>query len=118
MKIRGSLVASLRIVTMALFLTFANVNAAENWHTSAIKNVYPVGTGTSFVLVLQNPTSSCTNASNYHYVWVGQNGVTAEGMKMPYAAALAAHISGRSITINFDDSTNNCFINRLYVRES
>lgn len=103
---------------LALLVTYTNANAADNWQTSTIKSVYPLGSGTSFVIVLVNPTTSCTNASNYHYVQVGQNGITAEGMKMLYAAALAAHLSGRSITINFDDSTNNCFINRLYVRES
>lgn len=118
MKIHRSLAASLRIVTIALLLAYTNVNADENWQTSTIKSVYPLGSGTSFVIVLQNPTTSCTNASNYHYAQVGQNGVTAEGLKLLYAAALAAHLSGRSISINFDGSTDNCFVNRLYVRES
>jgi hypothetical protein len=67
--------------------------------------------------VFHTDSSACTNANNpnYHYLIVGQNGMTADGLDRIYAAALAAAAAGKVVQAAFDDSTSNCYINRLSV---
>lgn len=102
-------------ILLIVATTFISFNAhAGLWHTAKIKNVYPQADG-NFVLILYADHSSCTNANSpdYYYVSVGQNGVTQEGANKMYAAALAAAISGKSVTFNFDENSSTCSINRL-----
>ena len=89
--------------------------AADLWHTSTIRWVYPLPNG-GVILVFTDDAPTCTNSGNYHYMEVGQNGMTEPGLKNLYAAALAAAAGGKTVSINFDDSTAQCYINRLYVR--
>ena len=94
----------------------SNALAVDHWHASAITRIYPQPNG-DFVLTFAADHPNCTNAStpDYHYVRVGENGVTADGAKAMYALAIAAASSGRSVTINYSDNTDGCYINRMYV---
>ncbi len=90
--------------------------AKPTWHTGKITKVYPLANG-NFVITFANNSSYCTNASRpkYHYVVVGQNGVTEKGIEFLYSAALAAAATGKKVSINFDTSDKNCYVNRLQV---
>lgn len=100
-----------------LALLAGGADAADVWHTSTIKWIYPQANGSAVITFTdQSPSCTNTNTYKYHLLSVGTNGVTAEGFQIIYAAALAAAASGLTITINFDDSTTACSINRLYVR--
>jgi hypothetical protein len=103
------------IVAGTLALVSA-AHAADVWHTATIKFIYPQGDG-SFVLIFNSDAASCTSVSNpdYYTVRANTNGVTAEGLKLMYAAALMAKASDREVTINFSTSTNECAINRLQI---
>lgn len=52
-------------------------------------------------------------APKYHYVTVGQNGVTQDGANKMYAVILMAKAMDRPISIVCSNSTTNCYINRL-----
>ena len=93
-----------------------SASATEAWLSSRIKAVYPLSDGT-FILVPVDDHPSCTNANtpNYHYVTVGENGVSTDGINRLYAAALAAAAQRLVLWIVFDDATTYCYINRLFV---
>jgi hypothetical protein len=93
-----------------------SARAADVWHISTIKYVYPQGDG-SFVLIFETNAPACSNpnAFKYHHVTPTQNGVNKEGAKKIYAAALMAKAAALPVQINFSDSTISCYINRLTV---
>jgi hypothetical protein len=105
-----------RIIALSLCALSTSVQAADVWHTSTIKYLYPLADG-SFVLTFETNASACSNAnaSKYHYVTPTQNGMTEQGATKIYAAALMAKAAELSVQINFSDSTASCYINRLTV---
>ena len=94
----------------------SNAVAVESWLTSTIRAVYPLGDGT-FVLMFDTNAADCTNTATYkyHQVSPNQNGVTDEGAKKIYAAALAALAADKTVQVAFDNATSACYINRLIV---
>lgn len=93
-----------------------HANATERYHNSTLKFVYPLGSG-DFVLGFDVDTAQCTGAGvpKYVYVTVGQNGVTAEGSKKMYAAAMLALANRMTVYFAFDDATQYCYLNRLTI---
>ena len=63
---------------------------------------------------------SCTGGDThkYHRIKVGENGMTQEGLDKIYSLILAAASANRSVSINFDDATNKCYVNRAYINFS
>lgn len=104
------------VTSMLLFFASTTGFAADVWITSKIKAVYPLGDG-NFVLMFNDSPAACTNTGTpkYLYVTANQNGVTEEGSKKMYAAALTAAASGKDVSALFSDSTSSCYINRLSV---
>jgi hypothetical protein len=92
----------------------SHVAATERSHTSQIRYVYPLANG-NFIVTFLADDSYCTNPSSpkYYLVSVGSNSVTADGAKMMFAAALAAAAQRVTVVVAYDDSTSNCYINRL-----
>lgn len=90
----------------------STAHAADVWFTSTLAYVYPQGDG-GFVLVFNDASPDCLHASQYHYVRVNQNGVTEEGKRMMYAAALSAKVSGSRLTIFFDPASGSCYVSKL-----
>lgn len=110
-------VSSFAIGTL-LLLAAECALATERWHTAQIRWIYPQGNG-GFILVLAAESQYCTNTAvpKYYFIGNGYNGVTEEGAKKMYAAAMMAVSMGRQISIAFDDSTPDCAINRLILRD-
>lgn len=104
------------LVGAVLWLHQPLVSATERGHVAVVKAVYPTANGT-FVVSLSSESPYCTNGSvpKYYYVSVGQNGVTADGHKLIYAAVLTALTTGYQVSFAFDNATGNCYINRLSV---
>ena len=103
-----------------LITTFSTLSfAADVWHTSTIRSVYPLANG-SFVLTFTTETENCTNGNKPRYFYVGQglNGVTADGANKIYSLALAAASQKLPLVIAFDNSTSDCAINRASVQFS
>lgn len=100
--------------TVLLYLTSWGAYAAEVWHTSTIKMLYPLADG-SFVLIFDVNAPACTNGNTdkYHYVTPSQNAMTVEGAKKMYAAAMMAMATEKSVQLAFDDATASCYVNRL-----
>ena len=69
----------------------------------------------AFVMVLDNDAPQCTGAGPGKYMWVGVgwNGMTDEGRKALYAAALPALATRVLVSINNDDATPSCWVNRI-----
>jgi hypothetical protein len=90
--------------------------AAETWHSSTVRWIYPQGDG-GLVVAFQTDSPSCTSPAtpDYYYVYVGQNGVTAEGFKNILAALLSAAAQGRAVQFAFDNATGACYVNRVLV---
>lgn len=65
-------------------------------------------------------TAECSGLGSpkYMYVTVGQNGITAEGSKKIYAAAMLALANRMTVYIAFDDATQYCYVNRLTAAAS
>lgn len=101
-----------------VFILFgaSSIWAADKWHGSQIKWIYPVSSGT-FILTFKTENSACpaTGSPKYHHVTVGENGVTKEGADRIYALVLSAAAQKQVLNVNFSDSTAYCFINRAYV---
>lgn len=93
-----------------------STQAAAVWHTSLIRSVYPLGDGGVVVIFeVQAPTCSQNNTAQYHYLQAGANGVTQEGVERIYAVLLAAASQKKAVSINFDDASAQCYINRAIV---
>lgn len=110
----------LKAISYVLLTSFTTaVFAAPNWHTSTLHAVYPMADG-SFILLFNTNAAACTNPNapyKYHYVKVDQNGMTEAGAQKIYAAALMALAAGKTVTINFDDASDGCYVNRLIALE-
>lgn len=91
--------------------------AATQYFQGSVQSVYPQGDG-SFILTFTQNSPACSSQSNPQYfsVAAGQFGVTSDGVKAMLATALTAFATGRSLSFAFDDSTSNCYINRLSVQ--
>ena len=94
----------------------ASSSAMAASHTSTVNWIYALSSG-SFILTFKTNSTQCTNSSTpqYYYVESGKNGVTAEGIKMIYSAALSGGATQKPVTINFDESSSACYVNRLSV---
>lgn len=106
------------VLSSVLFAVVQNSYASDDvWHTAHVERVYPQGDG-RFVLTFTKNSDTCPNTSTpkFHYVAVGQKGVTQEGMNQMFSTALSAAVSGRELTIVYDPTTNYCYIDRLLIR--
>lgn len=101
-------------IAAVLFSLATHSLAAHVFHTSTIKEIYPLDDG-AFILILTADSAACTSASspNHYRVQIGESGVTELGLKNMLAVAMLAAAAGMEITIVFDDSTSGCYINRL-----
>jgi len=96
-------------------LAAGSATGAESWGADFVKWVYPLANG-SFVVTLNTDPPNCTaNSPKYLRVVAGENGVTADGVKAMLATALAALAAGKQLQVAFDDSTSNCYVNRLLI---
>jgi hypothetical protein len=93
-----------------------SAGAAEVWHTAYVKRIYPTADG-SVRLSFVTDHATCTNADSpkVYYITVGQNSVTADGLKAMHATALTAFAMERQVSIAFDNATASCYINRLII---
>lgn len=101
-------VATIRCLALLGTVAIGSIGeAAEAWHSPTVRQVYPQADG-SFVLVFNSDGSACPNGSSpkYHYVVVGQNGVTAEDIKSLLAVSLSAAAQGKTIQVAFDNATS------------
>lgn len=103
------------IVVTILALLFTSPVQAENvWFKSKIKMFYPNPNGT-LVLLFTGDSTQCTSVGKYHHLLAGQAGVTQEAFNNMYSLALTAATTGKEISVNFDTSSSNCYINRMFV---
>jgi len=96
----------------------AQAYAAEVLHTAYVTRVYPQADG-EIRLSFSSEHPNCTNTATpkWYFIKVGQNGVTADGLRAMHATALTALAMERRLTIAFDDSLSGCYINRLQILE-
>ncbi|MEO8018738.1 MAG: response regulator receiver protein [Pseudomonadota bacterium] len=96
----------------------ADTYAAESWYQDNVKTVYPLATG-DFVVTFVNSPAACLNTANpkYFHVQVGNNGVTSDGAKGMLATALAAFLSGKRLTVVFNDASTTCDVNRMVISD-
>lgn len=102
-----------KLLVLLMLLISSAANAAT-WYSSEIKWIYPVSDG-SFIITFKGETPNCSDPSNYHYVKAGENGMTAEGVKVLLSVALSAATTGRKLAVNFDETSPICAVNRAYV---
>jgi len=102
------------IAILLAFFAF-QVSAADKWHSSLIQSVYPLADG-GIVLTFKTPAPDCTRSDKYHYILVGQFGVTQEGLNNMLSIVLTAAATGKEVNIFYDTTSDKCAINRLNVQ--
>jgi len=113
----GSRLASFMVCAgLAFFGMTSTARAASVWLEATIAFVYPQADG-SLTLAFNEDSPTCLNPASpkYYNVAVGQNGMTADGVRNILSAALWALTAGNRVQVNFDDSTTKCYVNRLII---
>jgi hypothetical protein len=107
---------SMAAFVLCALLVSQSAWSAETWHVSTLKMVYPQADGV-FVLIFDTDAPNCSGVgpNKYHYVSPTHNGVTDEGAKRLYAAALTALAADKTVQVAFDNATTFCYVNRLVV---
>lgn len=104
---------------LVLMLTMWSITAPadEVFFDSTIVAIYPERDGQVAIVLANDDQSSCPSTQNpkYFNIQVGQSGVTPEALANMYAAAIVAFTGGYAVSVNFDNGTNDCFVNRIYV---
>lgn len=102
---------------IVLILSPLTALASPQWHSSQLHSIYPLADG-AFALSFKTDSAQCTSTETpkYYYVRVGENGVTQDAAEKIYSAALAAGMADKEVQVNFDDATDGCFVNRLYLK--
>lgn len=106
-------------VSMAAFLAMSGAaGAAESWYQDYVRYVYPLSNG-DFVITFATSPAACTHPGNpkYFHVQVGHNGVTSDGAKAMLATALTSFVTGRKLSVAFNDASSSCDVNRLLVSD-
>lgn len=91
--------------------------ASSTWYTGSVQYVYPMNDG-SFAIGVATSTPVCSNSGGggvYMHVTPGQNGITAAATQNMLATVLTAFAAGRSIEINYDNSTSLCYVYGLLI---
>ena len=101
----------------ALLIAVTPPASADAWHEGLVKMVYPLGDG-SFALGFEAPIPGCSSSGLIRYVHVvpSQNGVTVDGAKSMLGTVLTAFAMGTTVAVAFNDTTNYCYVNRLYIK--
>jgi hypothetical protein len=103
--------------SVAFVLHVGNALGIEVNFTSIVKWVYPLSDG-SFVLTFNTTDLTVcpgTVVPDYYHVITGQNGITVEGSKKIYSAAMLAFSLSKPVIVFFDNATTNCYVNRVIV---
>lgn len=106
----------MKFLLLLSILFSLNVHAQDTWFSGKIRSVYPLADG-KVVITFTTDSPACANGNSpkYYFIAPGVNAVTELGLKNMYSAALTAATAGKEVTINFDASSNDCYINRLSV---
>ncbi|MCP4486711.1 MAG: response regulator receiver protein [Gammaproteobacteria bacterium] len=93
------------------------VHATDQWHVGGKVDLVFATSNGDLIIVFDKDSVHCTSGENpdYYRVAVGQNGVTAEGANKIYSAALTAGAANKTLDINFDDSSSECYVNRARI---
>ena len=91
-------------------------HAADAWHSGKLTKVYSLADG-SFVISFDSDAPSCSNTNQpmCDYVRPDEKGMTPEGVRNLLSSSLAAAVQGKPVSINFDNATQHCYVNRLAV---
>jgi len=95
----------------------AHTRASVVRYQGSVQLVYPMNDG-SFSVGVSTILPVCYSSGSGVYLSVtpGQNAVTADGAKSMLATVLTAFALGKSISVAYDDSTANCYVNRLLIQ--
>lgn len=106
------------LVSFCLVLGVAqSAAAADVTFISTIRTIDARADG-KIVFTFHGESPNCLNASSpkYHYLAVGQNGLTPEGFRNAQATAMLALALGKSVQIHFDSQSSGCYISRIILR--
>ena len=90
--------------------------AADVTHVANVTRIVALGDG-RVVLQFDADNASCSDANSPkgYYVTVGQNGVTADGLKSILSMATVAVALERPLSFHFDSSSAYCFISQVML---
>ena len=106
------------VIAVTILVSTASAQASTVWYQGSVQLVYPMNDG-SFAIGVPTILPVCSGTGQngvYLYVMPEQNSVTADGAKNMLATVLTAFALGRSISVAYDDSTTNCYANRLLIQ--
>ena len=89
-------------------------SVADTWYSAQVRWVYPTSNG-DVIIRFAETTPLCTNTSNYFYIRVNEAGVTQHALNNMLSVSLTAASMGKALSVNFDETSQNCFVNRLYA---
>lgn len=106
----------LAICGLLLLSAHSAAQATERTHTALVQRVFPQNNATLY-LTFTSDSSFCTSTDSpdRYTVQVGQNSVTADGLKAMHALFLTAIAAGKQVTFYYDDATTSCYLNRAVI---
>jgi len=106
------------MVALTLLGLAPALHAAEYLHASYLLRVHPLADGTLILMFVTDSTNCPSSASPKEFrVALGQNGMTADGLRAIQATALTALATGARLEVAFDNGSANCYVNRALIRE-
>ena len=105
------------LICFALAIFAQSASATTVSLISTIRTIDAQADG-RIVLTFHDESPNCINTSSpkFHYLTVGQNGMTAEGFKNAHATAMLAVALGKSVHIYFNSQSSACYISRIILR--
>lgn len=91
--------------------------SASQSHLSEVARIQTQSNG-DWIIFFKDQDPDCTSTNTpwkKHHVYVGKNGVDEDGSTKMLSLALTAAVSGKKVVVYFDDSSSECYVNRLYV---
>jgi hypothetical protein len=106
----------LAVCACILLTALPEAYATERSHTTGVQRVFPQSDATLY-LTFASDSSFCTSTSSpdRYTVQVGQNAITADGLRGLHALFLTAIAAGKQVTFYYDDATTSCYINRAVI---
>jgi hypothetical protein len=121
------------LVSLILLLAFSNQAFSAYIKGARIANVHALSNG-NFVIQIDTPSPiaggaapngslRCQNSGRLLHVYLGQGGVTTEGLESLYAMALTSIGLNTTVGIRFNDAfqsngvTSSCFANEIKLND-
>ena len=102
-----------KLLIVMLLLLFQNVSADVS-APFKINSIRAVSNG-SFQITADATINTACSDGNFLHIWINQAGVNADGASAMLATALTALTTDKSVVVNYDPSSINCWVDAISI---